>query len=49
MYVGGCSLPAELPESVKGKAVDLARSLVNPNIAKTVWKKIDNISVSYLI
>ena len=33
LYVGGCSLPAELPESVKGKAVDLARSLVNPNIA----------------
>lgn len=29
LYVGGCSLPAELPESVKGKAVDLARSLVN--------------------
>jgi len=29
LYVGGCSLPAELPESVKGKAVDLARSFVN--------------------
>lgn len=27
LYVGGCSLPAELPESAKDQAVDLARSL----------------------
>jgi len=28
LYVGGCTVPAELPESVKNQAVDLARSLV---------------------
>lgn len=28
LYVGGCSVPAELPEEVKIKAVALARSLV---------------------
>ncbi len=27
LYVGGCSLPAELPESAKDQAVGLARSL----------------------
>ena len=27
LYVGGCSVPAELPEDVKNKAIDLARSL----------------------
>ena len=28
LYVGGCSVPAELPADVKDKAVELARSLV---------------------
>ena len=28
LYVGGCSVPAELPESAKDQAVDLARTLV---------------------
>jgi multimeric flavodoxin WrbA len=29
LYVGGCSVPAELPESARDQAVDLARSLVD--------------------
>lgn len=28
LYVGGCSLPAKLPESARDQAVGLARSLV---------------------
>ena len=28
LYVGGCTLPEELPESVKAQAAELARSLV---------------------
>ena len=33
LYVGECSLPTEIPEEVRKKAVELARSLVNPNVA----------------
>ena len=28
LYIGGCSVPAALPEGVKDKALELARSLV---------------------
>lgn len=28
LFVDGCTVPAELPESVRGKAIELARSLV---------------------
>ena len=28
LYVGECSVPAEMPEEVKNKALELARSLV---------------------
>jgi hypothetical protein len=31
LYVGECSVPTEIPEKVRKKAVALARSLVNPN------------------
>jgi len=31
LYVGECSVPTEIPEEVRKKAVALARSLVNPN------------------
>ena len=33
LYVGECSVPTEIPEEVRKKAVALARSLVNPNAA----------------
>jgi len=29
LFVGGCSVPADLPEEVKNKALELARSLVD--------------------
>ena len=32
LYVGECSVPTEIPEEVRKKAVALARSLVNPNV-----------------
>jgi hypothetical protein len=33
LYAGEFSLPTEIPEEVRKKAVELARSLVNPNVA----------------